>query len=74
MFTLTTLLAKIPIVPWTLHDLLDSLRNSYGNIPIYIHENDWSTVKSLHDYIGSIPDILRYFYFSLSSRDVSKGV
>ncbi|KAE9611063.1 putative hydroxyisourate hydrolase [Lupinus albus] len=76
---------EIPIVPWTLHGLLDSLRNTYGNIPIYIHENgqqtqrnssleDWSRVKSLHDYIGSIPDILRYFYFPLSSRDVSKGV
>ncbi|CAL0324706.1 unnamed protein product [Lupinus luteus] len=58
------------IVPWAFHDLLDSLRNTYGNIPIYIHENgqqtywnssleDWSRVKCLHGYIGSIPGILR---------------
>ncbi|XP_019463753.1 PREDICTED: beta-glucosidase 11-like [Lupinus angustifolius] len=61
---------EFPIVPWALHGLLDSLRNTYGNIPIYIHENgqqthrnssleDWSRVKSMHDYIGSIPDTLR---------------
>ncbi|OIW00832.1 hypothetical protein TanjilG_12236 [Lupinus angustifolius] len=61
---------QFPIVPWTLHGLLDSLRNTYGNMPIYIHENgqqthwnssleDWSRVKCLHDYIGSIPNILR---------------
>ncbi|CAL0324705.1 unnamed protein product [Lupinus luteus] len=61
---------EFAVLPWALHGLLVSLRNTYGNIPIYIHENgqqtdwnssleDWSRVKCLHDYIESLPDILR---------------
>ncbi|XP_057437050.1 beta-glucosidase 11-like [Lotus japonicus] len=61
---------EIPITTWTLQGVLDSLKNNYGDFPIYIHENgqqtlhnssldDWSRVKYLHEYIGSIVDALR---------------
>ncbi|XP_019413076.1 PREDICTED: beta-glucosidase 11-like [Lupinus angustifolius] len=61
---------QIPITTWRLQRILDSLKNNYGNIPIYIHENgqktscnssldDWSRVKYLHAYIGSMHDALR---------------
>ncbi|MED6114123.1 hypothetical protein PIB30_077265 [Stylosanthes scabra] len=61
---------KFPIIPWTLQGLLDSLKNIYGDFPIYIHENgqrthknssleDWQRVKYLHEYIGSVLDMLR---------------
>ncbi|MCI09324.1 beta-glucosidase 11-like, partial [Trifolium medium] len=29
---------EIPVIPWILQELLHSLKNDYGNIPIYIHE------------------------------------
>ncbi|XLR11558.1 hypothetical protein S83_039496 [Arachis hypogaea] len=58
------------IIPWTLEGLLDSLKNIYGDFPIYIHENglqtdrnssleDWPRIKYLQEYIGSILDMLR---------------
>ncbi|XP_027928105.1 beta-glucosidase 11-like isoform X1 [Vigna unguiculata] len=61
---------EVPITPKILLRMLDSLRNAYGNIPIFIHENgqltphnspleDWSRVNYLHAYIGSMVDVLR---------------
>ncbi|CAL5210697.1 unnamed protein product [Lathyrus oleraceus] len=61
---------EIPVIPWVLEGLLHSLKNDYGNFPIYIHEigqktsrnsslDDWSRVKSMHVYIGSLLDMLR---------------
>nr|XP_025633765.1 beta-glucosidase 11-like isoform X2 [Arachis hypogaea] len=61
---------EIPITPWTLQGLLDSLKNIYGNFPIYIHENgqqthrnssleDWPRINYLQEYIGSILHMLR---------------
>ncbi|KAJ1381197.1 Glycoside hydrolase family 1 [Sesbania bispinosa] len=61
---------EIPITTWSLQGVLDSVKNTYGNIPIYIHENgqqtphnssldDWPRVKFLHAYIGSMVDALR---------------
>ncbi|XP_061350583.1 beta-glucosidase 11-like isoform X2 [Gastrolobium bilobum] len=60
----------IPITTWSLQGVLDSLKDVYGNFPIYIHENgqqtlrnsslvDWSRVKYLHEYIRSMLDALR---------------
>ncbi|QCE11947.1 beta-glucosidase 11-like [Vigna unguiculata] len=62
--------SEVPITPKILLRMLDSLRNAYGNIPIFIHENgqetphnsslvDWSRVNYLHAYIGSMVDALR---------------
>ncbi|CAL5210694.1 unnamed protein product [Lathyrus oleraceus] len=61
---------EIPVIPGILEDELHSLKNDYGNFPIYIHESgqqtsrnssldDWSRVKSMHVYIGSLLDMLR---------------
>ncbi|KAG5010016.1 hypothetical protein AAZX31_07G142400 [Glycine max] len=61
---------EVPITPKIFLAALDSLKNSYGDIPIYIHENgqqtphnssldDWPRVKYLHEYIGSLADGLR---------------
>ncbi|XP_027350965.1 beta-glucosidase 11-like [Abrus precatorius] len=61
---------EFPITTWSLLRVLDSLKNAYGNVPIYIHENgqqtsrnssldDWPRVKYLHEYIGSMLDALR---------------
>ncbi|KEH28905.1 glycoside hydrolase family 1 protein [Medicago truncatula] len=61
---------EIPVIPWTLEGLLHSLKDIYGNFPIYIHENgqqtrrnssldDWTRVKYMHEYIGSLLDMLR---------------
>ncbi|CAJ1806676.1 unnamed protein product [Sphenostylis stenocarpa] len=61
---------EVPITPKLFIGMLDSLRNAYGNIPIYIHENgqqtphnssldDWPRVDYLHAYIGSMADALR---------------
>ncbi|XP_052728900.1 beta-glucosidase 11 isoform X2 [Vigna angularis] len=61
---------KVPITPNILLRMLHSLRNAYGNIPIFIQENgqetphnssldDWSRVNYLHAYIGSMIDALR---------------
>ncbi|CAL5210699.1 unnamed protein product [Lathyrus oleraceus] len=61
---------EVPVIPWILEGLLQSLKNDYGDFPIYIHENgqqtrrnssldDWSRVKCMHEYIGSLLDMLR---------------
>ncbi|TKY65811.1 Beta-glucosidase 11 [Spatholobus suberectus] len=61
---------EVPITPKIFLEFLDSLKNAYGNIPIYIHENgeqtphnssldDWPRVKYMHEYIGSLVDALR---------------
>ncbi|KAK8466455.1 hypothetical protein PHAVU_008G097100 [Phaseolus vulgaris] len=61
---------EVPITPNVFLRTLDSLRSTYGNIPIFIQENgqqtahnsslnDWSRVNYLHAYIGSIVDALR---------------
>ncbi|XP_045795327.1 beta-glucosidase 11-like [Trifolium pratense] len=54
----------------SIDEVLDSLKNGYGNFPIYIHENgyktlrnsslnDWPRVKYLHKYIGTIANAIR---------------
>ncbi|RDX98303.1 Beta-glucosidase 11, partial [Mucuna pruriens] len=69
-FQLISWMVQIPITTWSLQAVLDSLKNAYGNIPIYIHENgqqtprnssldDWQRVKYLHAYVGSMLDALR---------------
>ncbi|KAL5058139.1 hypothetical protein RYX36_029743 [Vicia faba] len=78
-----TSIYEVPITTWILQDVLDSVKNDYGDFPIYIHENgqktfsnssldDWSRVKYLHEYIGSMANALRsgsnvkgYFVWSL---------
>ncbi|KAK7294713.1 hypothetical protein RJT34_17606 [Clitoria ternatea] len=61
---------EVPVTPKILQGLLHSMKNAYGNIPIYIHENgqqtpqnssldDWPRVKFLHKYIESFVDALR---------------
>ncbi|WJX49050.1 hypothetical protein P8452_35537 [Trifolium repens] len=61
---------EIPVIPWILQELLHSLKNDYGNFPIYIHEtgqqtrrnsslDDWPRVKYMNEYIGSVLDMLR---------------
>ncbi|KAL5072673.1 hypothetical protein RYX36_011657, partial [Vicia faba] len=60
---------EIPVIPEILEGELHSLKNDYGNFPIYIHENgqqtfrnssldDWSRVECMHVYIGSLLDML----------------
>ncbi|CAI8601030.1 unnamed protein product [Vicia faba] len=61
---------EFPVTPWILQGMLHSLKNDFGNFPIYIHENgqqtrrnssldDWSRVKYMHEYIGGVLDMLR---------------
>ncbi|XWS71302.1 hypothetical protein CRYUN_Cryun03dG0126700 [Craigia yunnanensis] len=61
---------EFPIMPWGLKRLLEYFKDTYGNPPIYIHENgqrmrrnssleDWPRVKSLNAYIGSVLDAIR---------------
>jgi beta-glucosidase len=61
---------EIPVIPWMLQELLHSLKNDYGNFPIYIHEtgqqtrrnsslDDLPRVKYMNEYIGSVLDMLR---------------
>ncbi|CAL5192323.1 unnamed protein product [Lathyrus oleraceus] len=65
--------AEITMLPendTSINTVLDSLKNDYGKFPIYIHENghqtphssslnDFSRIKSLHKYIGSIAKAIR---------------
>ncbi|XP_054789015.1 beta-glucosidase 11-like [Prosopis cineraria] len=57
-------------MPRDLQKAVDSLEQSYGNIPLYIHENgqvtlrnssldDWPRVKYLHGHIKDVLDALR---------------
>ncbi|ESW12260.1 hypothetical protein PHAVU_008G097700 [Phaseolus vulgaris] len=61
---------EVPITPDIFLGVLHSIKKAYGNIPIYIHENgqqtphnsslkDWSRVKFLQGYIGSLVHALR---------------
>ncbi|CAL5210847.1 unnamed protein product [Lathyrus oleraceus] len=61
---------ELPVTPWVLQGMLHSLKNDYGDFPIYIHENgqltgrnssldDWPRVWYLHEYIGGMFDMLR---------------
>ncbi|MED6130941.1 hypothetical protein PIB30_005597 [Stylosanthes scabra] len=61
---------EVPITPWSLQRVLSTLKNTYGDFPIYIHENgqqtprnspldDWPRVKYLQEYIGCMLDALR---------------
>ncbi|KAF7819204.1 beta-glucosidase 11-like [Senna tora] len=61
---------ETPFRPWGLQNLLELLKNSYSNIPVYIYENgqktlrgssldDWARVKFLSGYIKSTLDALR---------------
>ncbi|KAK4282041.1 hypothetical protein QN277_013465 [Acacia crassicarpa] len=65
-----TFAIEIPVKPWGLKSLLELLKNTYGDLPIYIHENgqqtlressldDWPRVIYLHEYIKSVLDSLR---------------
>ncbi|XP_027186221.1 beta-glucosidase 11-like isoform X2 [Cicer arietinum] len=62
---------EFEIATTNLQGVLDFLKNDYGNISIYIHENgqkifrnsslnDWSRMKYLHEMIGSIANALSY--------------
>ncbi|XP_075483611.1 beta-glucosidase 10-like [Primulina tabacum] len=59
-----------PVQPWALHALLEYLKQVYGNIPIYIHENgqrarrngtleDTARVEYLQAYVGAVLDAVR---------------
>ncbi|XP_073063348.1 beta-glucosidase 11-like [Primulina eburnea] len=59
-----------PVHPWGLYGLLEYLKQVYGNIPVYIHENgqkirrngtleDTARVEYLHAYIGAVLEALR---------------
>ncbi|CAL5210844.1 unnamed protein product [Lathyrus oleraceus] len=64
-----TLQEEIPITPWILERMLHSLKNDYGNFPIYIHENgqlltrntldDQPRVEYIREYIGSLLEMMR---------------
>ncbi|CAH2045468.1 unnamed protein product [Thlaspi arvense] len=57
-----------PVVPWAMEDVLDCLKQSYGNPPVYILENgrplkqdlqDTSRIEFLHAYIGAVLKSIR---------------
>ncbi|KDP28151.1 hypothetical protein JCGZ_13922 [Jatropha curcas] len=61
---------EFPLRPWGLQALLEYIKQTYGNPPVYIHENgqvsphnssleDTSRVKYLNAYIGSLLDAIR---------------
>ncbi|XP_039159635.1 beta-glucosidase 11 isoform X2 [Eucalyptus grandis] len=61
---------EFPVIPSGLRGVLDYFKRTYGNPPIFIHENgqrtlrnatleDWPRVKSLHGYIGALLDSVR---------------
>ncbi|KAJ8898595.1 hypothetical protein K2173_004208 [Erythroxylum novogranatense] len=62
--------AELPVTPWALRYTLEYFKQTYGNPPIYIHENgqktirnstleDTSRMKYLHAYIGALADTIR---------------
>ncbi|KAI3414612.1 Protein kinase domain-containing protein [Psidium guajava] len=77
---------EFPVIPWGLQGVLNYFKQTYGNPPIFIHENgqrtlrnatleDWSRAKSLHGYIGALLDSVRNAsnvrgYFAWSLLDV----
>ncbi|KDP28150.1 hypothetical protein JCGZ_13921 [Jatropha curcas] len=63
-------LKELPIRPWGLQGVLEHIKQTYGNPPVYIHENgqvtphnssleDTTRVEYLHAYIGSLLDAIR---------------
>ncbi|XP_073151170.1 beta-glucosidase 11-like [Henckelia pumila] len=61
---------EYPVRPWGLYGLLEYIKQVYGNIPIYVHENgqrtrrnqtldDTTRVEYLHGYIGAVLDAVR---------------
>ncbi|XP_060178698.1 beta-glucosidase 11-like [Lycium barbarum] len=70
-FSLAVLAAdQYPVIPSGLYELLEYLKEAYGNLPIYIQENgqkslrngtlnDMPRIEYLHAYIGSILDAVR---------------
>ncbi|XP_073283365.1 beta-glucosidase 10-like [Primulina huaijiensis] len=59
-----------PVYPWGLYGLLEYLKQVYGNILVYIHENgqkirrngtleDTARVEYLHAYIGAVLEAVR---------------
>ncbi|XP_073158795.1 beta-glucosidase 10-like [Henckelia pumila] len=61
---------QFPIMPWGLYELLEYLKQVYGNPAVYVHENgqvtprngtleDSSRAEYLHAYIGSLLDAVR---------------
>ncbi|GLT81820.1 hypothetical protein SLE2022_002510 [Rubroshorea leprosula] len=77
---------EFPVTPWGLKGVLEYVKQTYGNPPVYIHENgqriwrnssmeDWPRIKSLSAYIGSLLDAIRNGsdvrgYFTWSFLDV----
>ncbi|XP_068487272.1 beta-glucosidase 11-like isoform X1 [Phaseolus vulgaris] len=70
MYTNDSSTNVVPITPGVFLGFLDSLRDAYGNVPIYIHENgqetphnssldDWPRVNYLDAYIRSLVVALR---------------
>lgn len=61
---------QYPVIPSVLYELLEYLKEAYGNLPVYIQENgqktqrngtlnDMSRIEYLHAYIGSVLDAVR---------------
>ncbi|XP_022899075.1 beta-glucosidase 11-like isoform X1 [Olea europaea var. sylvestris] len=61
---------QYPIMPQGLYGVLEYLKQAYGDIPVYVHENgqvarrngtlyDKSRVEYMHAYIGSMLDAIR---------------
>ncbi|KAM1309930.1 hypothetical protein ACFX13_006710 [Malus domestica] len=71
---------EYPIVLWGLQELLEYIKENYGNPPIYIHENgqrtrrnssleDWGRVKFLQGHIQSLLEARRNFRRGCSLAD-----
>ncbi|XP_049408471.1 beta-glucosidase 11-like [Solanum stenotomum] len=61
---------QYPVMPSGLYELLEYLKEAYGNLPIYIQENGQKTLRNgtlndtprieyMHAYIGSVLDAVR---------------
>ncbi|PIN18004.1 Beta-glucosidase, lactase phlorizinhydrolase [Handroanthus impetiginosus] len=61
---------QYPVMPWALEEMLEYLKQVYGNPPIYIQENgqmtrrngtlnDTARVEYIHAYIGAVLDAVR---------------
>ncbi|XP_050371137.1 beta-glucosidase 11-like [Argentina anserina] len=61
---------EYPITPWGMEELLEYIKQNYGNPPLYIHENgqrtrrnssleDWSRIEYMHGHIHSLLNVIR---------------
>ncbi|XP_004294406.1 PREDICTED: beta-glucosidase 11-like [Fragaria vesca subsp. vesca] len=61
---------EYPITPWGMEELLEYIKQNYGNPLLYIHENgqrtrrnssleDWSRIEYLHGHIHSLLNVIR---------------